>query len=217
MVLSFFRGDSDLFANVDRQVTEMVGACRHAYDVAMTALIAGDDIESLGDDVRATDRQVNHLEETVRRELVVHLAVQGSADIAFVLTSLLVVKKLERVGDQTKNVFDLAAQGVRFNDAPDRDVFERDRRDVSQMFGDAIEVLSARDAAAIADYTRRADAMMADYDNRVNTLLHSQEPGFYAVPRAMLARYLKRVVANLEGSARAISSPFDRSGGDLDE
>ena len=48
-------------------------------------------------------------------------------------------------------------------------------------------------------------------------LLHSDEPGSYAVPRAMLTRYLKRVVANLEGSARAISSPFDRSGGDLDE
>jgi phosphate uptake regulator len=133
------------------------------------------------------------------------------------LTSLLVVKKLERVGDQTKNVFDLAAQGVRFNHAPDRDVFERDRREVSQMFGDGIEVLSARDAVAIADYTRRADAMMAEYDDRVNMLLHSDEPGSYAVPRAMLTRYLKRVVANLEGSARAISSPFDRSGGDLDE
>lgn len=218
MVLSFFRGDDSVFETVDRQVTEMLGACRHAFDLAMSALVAGADVTSVGEDVRATDREVNHLEETVRRELVVHAAVQGSADIALVLTSLLVVKKLERVGDQTKNIFDLAAQGVRFTDAPDRETFDRDRREVSLLFGEAIEVLTARDEKAVVDYTARAEAMMVDYDERVNALLHSDEPGSYAVPRAMLARYLKRVIANLEGSARAISAPFDRSSGrDIDE
>ena len=32
-----------------------------------------------------------------------------------------------------------------------------------------------------------------------------------SLPRAMLARYLKRIVANLNGSARTVSSPLDRS------
>lgn len=219
MVLSFFRGNDRVFDKVDRQVTEMVGASRHGFDLAMGALMAGDDIEAIGDDVRATDREVNHLEEAVRRELVVHAAVQGTADIALVLTTLLVVKKLERVGDQTKNIFDLAAEGVRFNDAPDRDVFEHDRRTVSQLFGEAVEVLSSRDGAAVRTYIDQAETLMASFDGRVNTLLHSDEPGHYAVPRAMLARYLKRVVANLEGAARTSSSPFDRSTDhpDLDE
>jgi uncharacterized protein with PhoU and TrkA domain len=218
MVLSFFRGDDGVFDTVDRQVTEMVGACRHAFDLAMSALVAGGQIRSIGEDVRATDRVVNQLEETVRRELVVHTAVRGGADIGIVLTTLLVVKKLERVGDQTKNIFDLAGQGVRFDDAPDRAVFEQDRRDVSQMFAEAVAVLTARDTAAIADYTRRAEEMMGRYDQRVNDLLHTDEIGSYAVPRAMLARYLKRILAGLDGAARTIADPFHRSDGfDPDE
>lgn len=218
MVLTFFRGDDGVFDTIDRQVTEMLGACRHSFDLAMGALVAGDDVTAVGEDVRTTDHLVNHLEETVRRELVVHAAVQGSADIAVVLTSLLVVKKLERVGDQCKNIFDLADHGVRFTDAPDRTTVDADRQIVSAMFGEAVEILTARDEAAIEDYATRAEELMATYDSRVNDLLSSTEPSSRGVPRAMLARYLKRIVANLDGCARIVSSPLDRSDRvDLDE
>lgn len=214
MVLTFFRGDDGTFDAIDRQVTEMLVACRHSFDLAMSALVADDDIASLGEDVRATDHQVNHLEQTVRRELVVHAAVQGSPDIAVVLTSLLVVKKLERVGDQCKNIFDLAAHGVRFTHAADRPTVDHDRRVVSQMFAEAIEVLAGADEQAVEAYGAKADGLMRAYDARVNDLLASETPSSHGVPRAMLARYLKRIVANLAGSARAVSGPLDRSAGD---
>ncbi len=217
MVLSFFRGDDGVFDTVDRQVTEMLGACRHAFDLASGALLAGSDVDAVGVDVRATDLVVNQLEEDVRRELVVHAAVQGGTDIGIVLSSLLVVKKLERVGDQCKNIFDLADKGVRVPES-DREEFEEDRRVVSGLFGEAVEVLAARDKPAIADYTRRAEARMTIYDDRVNQLLAGDQPSSYGVPRAMLARYLKRIVANLDGSARVVSTPLDRSDPfDLDE
>lgn len=218
MVLTFFRGDDGTFDTIDRQVTEMLAACRHSFDLAMSALVAGNDVTSVGDDVRATDHQVNQLEETVRRELVVHAAVQGSADLAVVLTSLLVVKKLERVGDQCKNIFDLAGHGVRFTDAPDRSTVDHDRRVVSEMFAEAIEVLAGGDDQAIKAYGVKADELMHEYDERVNDLLTSELPSSHGVPRAMLARYLKRIVANLLGCARVVSEPLDRSDpDDIDE
>ena len=216
MVLSFFRGDDGIFDTVDRQVTEMLGACRHAFDLASGALLAGDDLDAVGEDVRSTDRIVNQLEEDVRRELVVHAAVQGGTDIGIVLSSLLVVKKLERVGDQCKNIFDLADQGVRIA-AEDRADFDEHRSTVSRLFAEAVEVLAARDEPAIADYTQRAEALMSVYDDRVNELLNSERPSSWGVPQAMLARYLKRIVANLDGCARVVSTPLDRSEIDLDE
>lgn len=216
MVLSFFRGDDGVFDTIDRQVTEMLGACRHAFDLASGALLADGEIDAIGEDVRSTDRIVNQLEEDVRRELVVHAAVRGGSDIGIVLSSLLVVKKLERVGDQCKNIFDLADQGVRIT-GDDRSQFDEDRRVVSSLFAEAVEVLAARDEPAIDDYTRRAEELMASYDDRVNELLSSDRPSSWGVPRAMLARYLKRIVANLDGCARVVSTPLDRSDIDLDE
>lgn len=218
MVLTFFRGDDGTFDTIDRQVTEMLGACRHSFDLAMSALVSGDDVSSVGADVRSTDHLVNQLEETVRRELVVHAAVHGGGDIAVVLSSLLVVKKLERVGDQCKNVFDLADHGVRISDGADRDMFESDRQRVSALFGTSVELLTIGDDAGIVAFAQECEALMSLYDDRVNALLDSDEPSSTGVPRAMLARYLKRIVANLLGCVRIVSNPLDRSEkDDLDE
>lgn len=208
MVMSFFRGDGGVTDSIDRQITEMLGACRHSFDLAMSALVAGDNIDAIGDDVYETDRLVNELEETVRRELVVHSAVHGQSDMSLVMPSLLVVKRLERVGDQCKNIFGLAEQGVRFTDAPDRAAFDEDRRVVSGMFGTTIELLSGRDPEAVEAFSATAEALMADLEHRVFELMGSDEPSSYGVPRAMLARYNKRIVANLEGSARTVTVPL---------
>lgn len=217
MVLTFFRGDDGTFDTIDRQVTEMLGACRHSFDLAMGALVTGGDVRAIGDDVRSTDHLVNQLEETVRRELVVHAAVQGGGDIAVVMSSLLVVKKLERVGDQCKNIFDLAAHGVRLDNAPDRSEFDADRQRVSAMFGTVVELLAAFDDDATGAFVDDAESLMDEYDERVNELLTSDEPSSVGVPRAMLARYLKRIVANLVGCVRIVSGPIDRSDRDIDE
>lgn len=49
---------------------------------------------------------------------------------------------------------------------------------------------------------------MAELEDRVVQLMSSDEPSSYGVPRAMLARYIKRIVANLEGSARTVTVPL---------
>ncbi|CCM62998.1 MAG TPA: PhoU domain-containing protein [Candidatus Microthrix parvicella] len=209
MVMSFFRGDGDAVTDsVDRQINEMLGAGRHSFDLAMSALVAGPNIDAIGDDVHDTDRQVNEIEETVRRELVVHSAVHGQSDMSLVMPSLLVVKRLERVGDQCKNIFGMAEEGIRFTDAPDRAVFDDDRRVVSAMFSTTSELLAERDPAAVDAFSTTAEALMAELEDRVVQLMSSDEPSSYGVPRAMLARYIKRIVANLEGSARTVTVPL---------
>lgn len=209
MVMSFFRGDGDAVTDsVDRQINEMLSAGRHSFDLAMSALVAGPNIDAIGDDVHDTDRQVNEIEETVRRELVVHSAVHGQSDMSLVMPSLLVVKRLERVGDQCKNIFGMAEEGIRFTDAPDRAVFDDDRRVVSAMFSTTSELLAERDPAAVDAFSTTAEALMAELEDRVVQLMSSDEPSSYGVPRAMLARYIKRIVANLEGSARTVTVPL---------
>src|SRR3546814_15091834 len=97
----------------------MLGDCRHSLDLALSALCSDGDITQIGEEVRATDLRINGSEESVRRDLLVHTTVHGGTEAAMVLTSLPVVKTLERVGDQATNVFDLAADGVRIGGAPD--------------------------------------------------------------------------------------------------
>jgi phosphate transport system protein len=218
MVFSFFRGGDEGLEHVQHEIVSMVNECRHSFDLAMSALVTDADIEPIGDEVRATDRKINGIEERVRRELVVHTAVRGGADVGAVLASLLIVKKLERVGDQAKNVFDLADEGVRFSGADDYDRFIDFRTRVSQLFADTAAALAEPDAAEVAAIDARANELMGTFDDLVNALIHDDGPASYAVPRAMLFRYLKRICANLTGVATTGVEGIDRSTeNDLDE
>jgi phosphate uptake regulator len=216
MVLRFFQSGETALEHIEHEVVGMIGSCRHSFDLAMGALVTDADIGPIGEEVRANDRQINGVEETVRRELVVHMAVTGSDDIGAVLGFLLVVKKLERVGDQAKNVFDLADEGVRFSRVDDYDRFVTFRNEVSSLFADAIDVLGDRHDADPEPYVDRCQELMDTFDRLVNELIHTDEPGSYAVPRAMLFRYLKRIVANLASVVTTMTDGVDRMG-DLDE
>ena len=42
--------------------------------------------------------------------------------------------------------------------------------------------------------------------------MHSEQPGSYAVPRAVLYRYWKRIVANLAGIVTGANEPLQKQG-----
>ena len=99
MVLSFFRaGDTGLDHVVTRSVA-MVSDARHSFDLACTALLSGAQPKSIADDVRETDRRINANEQQLRGELAVHISVHGPNDIGEVIGLILLLKKIERVGD----------------------------------------------------------------------------------------------------------------------
>lgn len=217
MVLEFFRNADDGLAHIENEVKVMIASCRHSFDLAMGALVSDADIAPVADEVRATDERINEIEETVRRELIVHTAVQGGGDVGAVLALLLIVKKLERVGDQCKNILTLAEEGVRFSDADDYDRFVEYRTRTSKVFSDAQERL-AEDEPDLDPLVHESLALMDACEGLVVELLHSERPGSYAVPRAMLYRYLKRTVANVLGTVVTMVEGVDRIGDqDLDE
>jgi phosphate uptake regulator len=215
MVMNFFRGASDGLEQVESEVAVMLASCRHSFDLAMSTLVTDADIAPLGDEIRSTDSKINAIEENVRRELLVHSAVQGGSDVGAVLSLLLVVKKLERVGDQAKNILNLAEAGVRFSGADDYDRFVAYRSRVSALFADAQTLLGQTDPD-IAAFVDGGTSLMDECEAVVISFLHDEGPGSYAVPRAMLFRYLKRTVANILGTIVTTVDGVDRTSDDDD-
>ncbi|TVR24126.1 MAG: PhoU domain-containing protein [Ilumatobacter sp.] len=217
MVLSFFRrGDSGM-THITSDIVAMLGEARHSFDVATGAVLDGGDVDIAAADVVATDDRINRAEYQIRRELIVHVSVHGAADIAQVLGYTLLVKKVERLGDQAKNILDLALEGVSLADAPDRAELEAARRSIIDLYDDVAAVLSEPDEARVAEVTRRGDALQAVHAAHVLELVHSDEPGRVAVPRAVLHRYLKRIVANLVGIAMTVTEPLPLPADDHDD
>ena len=127
---------------------------------------------------------------------------------------LLVVKKLERVGDQAKNILGLALEGVRF--VGDEE-FGSYRSRVGDVFTEAQELL-ALDEPDIDAFIDDCETLMDECDAIVVACLHDESPASAVVPRAMLYRYLKRTVANVLGTVAVVVRGVDRVGDeDVDE
>ena len=206
MVLSFFRaGDTGLDHVVTRSVA-MVNDARHSFDLACTALMSGADPKTVSEDVRETDLRINANEQQLRGELAVHISVHGPNDIGEVIGLILLLKKIERVGDQAKNILDLAESGVSFANEPDIDELLEERRTVSGFFAEASEILAEHDGIP-EGFRERLAAMTAQIQARIDNYMTSDEPGYQVVPRAVYHRYLKRIVANLNSAVLAATEP----------
>lgn len=211
MVLAFFKGSNEGgLEQIETQIVGMVADCRHTFDAAMGALIGGGDPNAVGDDIGETDRRINDTEQTIRRELVVHVSVHGTQDVPTVLNYILVVKKLERIGDQHKNIFDLALEGVSFVGAPDFERLVAYKDEISAMFGEVTRVLSDQDLDGARVLMDRGDALLDEFDELVIEQVHARTDASQAVPRALLFRYLKRVVANLANVTSSVVVPLDQ-------
>lgn len=205
----FRRSDETSLDTMIGHVAEMLGHARHVFDAAMGALVAGASPAALADDIFATDKRINALEQGVRRELIVHIGVRGTDDITAALVVLMVSRKVERIGDNAKNIYDLAAYGVDLSEDDDAAALRQARDEVSQMMGDAAEIFRTEDRDRARTYVARAWELQQAYDDVVAGLVRSEKVGRHAVPRALLYRYLKRIVANLEGVVAGVVQPLD--------
>lgn len=206
MVLSFFRGGDRGLDHVVTRSVAMVTDARHSFDLACTALMSGADPASIADDVRETDLRINANEQQLRGELAVHITVHGPNDIGEVIGLILLLKKIERVGDHAKNILDLAESGVSFAAEPDIDELLEERRVVSGFFTEASEILAEHEGTPVS-FRERVDAMVSQIQSRIDGYMTSKQPAHQVVPRAVYHRYLKRIVANLNSAVLAATEP----------
>ena len=212
MVMAFFRKGDDGLDVISQRTISMLADARHSFDLASAAVLSGAGFESIAVDVRETDERINMAEQELRGELVTHIAVQGSADIGPVLSYTLLIKKIERIGDQAKNILDLAEEGVELAGQADTDELLGLTRTISAMFGEAADLLASNDAAEAAGFYNRADELRGEIESAIRGFMHSSETAQWAVPRAVLYRYWKRIVANLSGVVSSAIEPLQFQG-----
>ena len=209
MVMSFFRSDEGGISQIESQVQRMIADARHTFDLAMNA-VTGGAVETVADEVRRTDRQINVTEIEIRRELLVHISVHGTADAGEMLVFMNMIKDLERIGDYNKNIFDLALEGVSFSGAEDLEQILGFRDELSSRIALMGEILDTRDEDRARAYIERGDQLRREFDGLVNELVHATAPALIAVPRALLYRFLKRVAAHCANVVTAVVMPVDR-------
>lgn len=206
----FTRGDEHPLDAIERDVAIMLAHVTTTLQLAGHALFGEAAVEEVASDLRATDREVNLLEQEVRRALVVHIAVAGPADAPAMLTYMSVVKDVERIGDYAKNLLDLAELGVDLSRGDDGDQLRGDFDNAVALVPRAAEVFAERDEDGAQALLQQVETLLERANTQVDTAVSSDLPGHHAAPRALFHRYLKRVVAHTANLLSGVVMPVDR-------
>ena len=167
-------------------------------------------------DIRKMDEAINRYERRVRHKVLKHLAITGGTNMipGLILTSIVI--DIERIGDYTKNIKDLAvAHPTRLKCGKYDGDISRIEKGVGEIYEKIRPTLETSDAEA-------ARALMADHwwilkkcDEIVVDLIQNPDPDLDrgdAVATALYTRYLKRIAAHLINIASSVFNPFERIG-----
>lgn len=208
--MEFFRGGPS--SELDQVEDWIVGMLRDGNDVFTTAtdaLFGGGKSKATKKEVRETDKGINEAQQDVRRALMIHAAVNG-ADLPLVLQYASIVKDAERIGDYSKNMYDLVKFGANFEGAPDEDELDDYRDKVSRLILEAADVYEAKDTAGAQRLLGKADAFLDQYDSEVKAAYNSSGGTQDAVARALYFRFLKRTTAHVMNVLTSLVQPLDR-------
>ncbi len=200
-----------VMVEVEKNTREMFRLAKNIYTASSMALLEQKDVEF---DLYARDREINQLVVDIRKKIVEHLAISGSNNVAGELVLVKVVNDIERVGDYSKNLLDLA------NLLPEPLTEGCYYGRLLAIFP-KVEAFFALSESALFDGAEDAaktviDGHLAIVDDCKDLLLSLiQDPKLHsheAIAFALTARYYKRVSSHLKNVASTAVNPYSHIG-----
>jgi len=194
---------------------EMLKEDWEMFNEAIKSLRQSDSAE-IGINIEEKDIKINKYEREVRKKVLTHLAVNDVSDLNIGLVLISIVIDIERIGDYTKNIVDLA------QNHPGRLVFEPWEANIKSMeekisknFGVLIQALEQSDETLAKNLLDELWTVKKQCDSFNIALLKNdkfQLKTTDAVALALYLRYLKRVASHLMNIATSIVNPFHKIG-----
>ncbi len=194
---------------------EMVDLTYEMFLEAKTTL-RDTDVGQLDINIYDQDIAVNKFQREVRRNVLSHLAVAGAADSYSGLLLVSIIIDIERVGDYTKNIVEMA---VHHPARLQGGMFEKDLKKIEKAVEDTFkkvrkifETTDVRGAEKLlGEYqwvNRLCDERVIDYIKGTDSNVSSND----AASLALYFRYLKRINSHLRNVATSVVNPFDKIG-----
>jgi len=201
----------DSLDNIDAKLSEMLTNSMHTFDVAMNCLLGDTNLDTVRDDLYATDKAINELHREVRREMIVHSAVNSrNLDIPLLLSYMTMSKDIERIGDYCKNLFEIAETGNTFTKGDDIDDYIELRNDIGKLIVYLQSCLALDDESKVQDLITLGSSISSAIDTKITELLENKERIQYPVATTLFYRYLKRIVSHIVNAATALIMPTDQ-------
>jgi phosphate uptake regulator len=214
-LIELFRKDN-LFEQAYEEASNMLDTGAIMFDASVEALRHKDTAE-VELDIYSADKEVNRSERDVRKKVMTHLVVSGGTNLASGLSLVSVVIDIERIGDYTKNIYDLAVHHpLRLNAGPIEEKLQKVESQVTADFKGMIDVFKNRDEGkARVIMNNYKDGLSDACEEISNSILSGNITGLDssdATAVSLYARFLKRIASHSRNIVTSVVNPFHRIG-----
>jgi phosphate uptake regulator len=207
-LLAFWKG-RDFLSQVLEHFKEMLNDSQEMFESVCRKLINNEDIPSLEEKIYREDERVNKLEKDIRKRVIEHLSFQPAIDISACLLLMSVVKDAERLGDYSKNLFEV----TQLLDKPiNKDkylkLFDNIEKKISELFARTKKAFIESDEAKAVSTWNYETEIVKRCDEIIEEVAKSNLPVNEAVCFTLIARYYKRISAHLTNIATSVILPL---------
>ena len=214
-IFEIFKSNS-LYEQALSECHEMLAIDKTMLNASIQSLRKSDSAD-IDIDIYAMDKKINAFEQDVRRKVMTHLAVGGKEDISSGLVLVSVVIDIERIGDYTKNIYDLAVNHPKkLHGGSIEPQLSKIENHTLQLFEEVIDTF-------IHQNVEKASELMGAYKENISsqcdTITNDMIAGKIsdldigsASATGLYARYLKRIAAHSRNLISSIVNPFERIG-----
>ena len=214
-LIQLFKKDN-LFEQAYQEAAGMLDTDAAMYNASVEALRRSDTAE-VKFDIYDADKGVNRSERGVRKKVMTHLVVSGGTNLASGLSLVSVVIDIERIGDYTKNIYDLAVHHpLRLEGGPVEENLQKVEALVSSDFKSMIEVFKDRDEEKarliMNNYKDGLSDACEEISNSILTGTVTDLNSSDATAVSLYARFLKRIASHSRNIVTSVVNPFHRIG-----
>ena len=207
----------------DSLYDQALNECHEMLDIDLTMFKASinslrkSDSSDIDIDIFAMDKKINAFERDVRRKVMTHLAVGGKEDIGSGLVLVSVVIDIERIGDYTKNIYDLTVNHPKKLDGGSVEDRLAEIETISyKLFEDTIDAFKNQNiekARGLMGYYKENISSQSDaITNEIIMGKISDLDSGSAAAVGLYSRYLKRIAAHSRNLISSVVNPFERIG-----
>jgi phosphate uptake regulator len=213
-IIAVFKSDNLLDRAFNRSF-EMLDLTNKMFLEAKDVL-RNTDSNKLDIDINDQDLKVNKFQREVRKDVFNHLTLAGTETLSSDLVLINIVIDLERIGDMTKNMVEIAKiHPERLTSKVFDEKIEKIESSVTENFSKTIKAFKESDEVLGREIMDEYKWVSKLCDEILMSLMKDEDPGLKApsaVAIALYIRQLKRVNAHLINVASSLVNPFHRIG-----
>ena len=198
---------------IEETFLEMLRTAQREFTLASDVALTGVESASVKEEVLAADKMINRFERNIRKALVIRSAVHGFVDPEC-LVMMSISKDAERLGDYSKNIFDLGAMDLAAPTGEDKERLLVLKSSIEKLFTQTISAFEENDqnkAESQAKTLIREAAWLAHQcESNTQRLLLLEVPNRRTAPDALLYRFMKRMASHLRNICSSIVMPLHK-------